>query len=55
MKLLVFCRLMWVSFIEIMTAMGTHTFKGYFIAIGLCIWYFWWVIGPDKGDPRIRR
>jgi len=55
MRLIVLGIVAWVSFIEVMTAMGTHTFKGYFIGIGLWIWYIWWAVGPDDEDPRIRR
>lgn len=55
MRLIVLGLVAWVSFIQIMTAMGTHTFKGYFIGVGLWLWYFWWITGPDDQDPRIRR
>jgi len=55
MKLLVLGIVAWVSFIEVMTAMGTHTFKGYFIGIGLWIWYIWWAVGPDPDDKKPRR
>lgn len=33
-----------ISFVEIMTAMGTHTFKGYLIAMVLWGWFIWWVL-----------
>ncbi len=42
-----------ISFVEIMTAMGTHTFKGYFIAMALWGWYIWWVTrDTERSRPR---
>lgn len=42
-----------ISFVEIMTAMGTHTFKGYLVAVALWGGFIWWVL-RDKNRLRSR-
>jgi len=54
MKLILLGIVAWVSFIEIMTAMGTHTIKGYIVALVLWYIYIFKVLFKEEDTYYIR-